>query len=179
MPEFVGIVEESLKCSIFGIFGKNFSTFQQQQIKGPKYDKVFNVFGNSDILAEENQLLAALLYFNLPYESIIKDVKMPNKIASYPISRQGDTDGNNINDLIEKFEHVKSKSTPSVILIKIEKRENHDGDERSYIIGGYASHGWLVSGGSKQNSASGDRSCFLFNLTQNLRFNAREGFNNY
>ena len=27
MPEFGGIVEESLKCSIFGIFGKNFKTF--------------------------------------------------------------------------------------------------------------------------------------------------------
>jgi hypothetical protein len=51
---------------------------------------------------------------------------------------------------------------------------------QSYIVGGYASQGWNVSGGT--NSATkckGDSSCFLFNLTQNLRFNAREGMPYY
>jgi hypothetical protein len=38
-----------------------------------------------------------------------------------------------------------------------------------YIIGGYASHGWSSSYDFKE---IGNESCFLFNLTLNLRFNA-------
>ena len=41
-------------------------------------------------------------------------------------------------------------------------------DKDSYIIGGYASHQWKAN-----NAELGDENCFLFNLTQNLRFNAR------
>lgn len=103
----------------------------------------------------------------------------PKKIAEYDIKRQDDNDGkSNIVDLIEKFD--RSMPSPSVILIKVDKgRDEVDGDERSFIIGGYASHGLCVSGGKKQDSGSGDKSCFLFNLTSNLRFNARDGFQSY
>lgn len=60
--------------------------------------------------------------------------------------------------------------------------------EKPYIVGGFASHGWLVSGGMGNNIGSGgnggsgkggDQSCFLFNLTLNLRFNARPGLDYY
>lgn len=40
--------------------------------------------------------------------------------------------------------------------------------QQSYVIGGYASHQWKAN-----NDNTGDKSCFLFNLTSNLRFNAR------
>ena len=44
------------------------------------------------------------------------------------------------------------------------------GDE---IIGGYASDGWAAS--QELLGSGGDESCFLFNLTKNLRFNAIKG----
>lgn len=54
---------------------------------------------------------------------------------------------------------------------------------KSYIIGGYASHGWRVSVGMGSGGGSGNgiggNSCFLFNLTLNLRFNARDGLDYY
>ena len=46
---------------------------------------------------------------------------------------------------------------------------------RTFIIGGYASHKWK----GQATGGNGDKSCFLFNLTQNLRFNAREGMGWY
>lgn len=89
-----------------------------------------------------------------------------------------------IGDLIEVFENYGDTVTPSVILMKCD----HDFDKdtnavKSYIIGGYASHGWRVSvgmgnGGSTGNGIGGN-SCFLFNLTLNLRFNARDGLDYY
>jgi hypothetical protein len=55
------------------------------------------------------------------------------------------------------------------------------GEEKSYVIGGYASDGWLVSGQQMKQGkeGSGNSTCFLFNLTANLRFNAREGMPYY
>ena len=46
--------------------------------------------------------------------------------------------------------------------------------DTGYIVGGYASHGW-----SAKFPNSGDDTSFLFNLTQNLRFNAVKGQKNY
>ena len=58
-----------------------------------------------------------------------------------------------------------SKSQRSnIILMEVEV----PGQQRN-IIGGYASHQWKAN-----NSCVGDETCFLFNLTQNLRFNARK-----
>lgn len=49
-----------------------------------------------------------------------------------------------------------------------EEEKGKSDQPNSYIIGGYASHQWKAN-----NSERGDDTCFLFNLTQNLRFNAR------
>lgn len=81
------------------------------------------------------------------------------------------------------FEQHGNTVMPSVILMKVDHASGNEDEQQatSYIIGGYASHGWFISGGGgMQNSSSGqagngygDDSCFLFNLTLNLRFNAR------
>jgi hypothetical protein len=42
-------------------------------------------------------------------------------------------------------------------------------EEDFQIIGGYASDGWAAS--QELLGSGGDATCFLFNLTQNLRFN--------
>ena len=33
LPEFGGIVEDSLKCSIFGVFGKTFKKFKSELVR--------------------------------------------------------------------------------------------------------------------------------------------------
>jgi hypothetical protein len=49
-----------------------------------------------------------------------------------------------------------------------------DNKDTGFIVGGYASHGW-----SAKFPLSGDESSFLFNLTQNLRFNSIRGQKHY
>jgi hypothetical protein len=81
MPEFGGIVEESLKCSIFGIFGKNFKKFQDyHNTDKVKQDAYLNFFSNSEILSDEMSLFKALLYFNLDFDTIIKNLLEPKNI---------------------------------------------------------------------------------------------------
>ncbi len=61
---------------------------------------------------------------------------------------------------------------PNVILMRVEF------GGQKLIIGGYTSHGWLredmitenVGGMNLTMRFGGDDTCFLFNLTQNLRF---------
>ena len=59
----------------------------------------------------------------------------------------------------------KNQSQNIILMEVVPERSN---SKESYIIGGYASHQWKAN-----NSERGDDTCFLFNLTQNLRFNAR------
>jgi TLD len=84
--------------------------------------------------------------------------------------------------MLEAFEdkqnHVRQAN---VIIMKVESDDKDrlgGGDDgrgdNGYIVGGYASHGW-----SAKFPTSGDESSFLFNLTQNLRFNAVKGQRHY
>ena len=59
--------------------------------------------------------------------------------------------------------------SPNIILMKVEVPPGKQSEERpqNVVIGGYASHSW------RTNGKKGDQSCFLFNLTQNLRFQTR------
>ena len=68
----------------------------------------------------------------------------------------------------------------SIILLKIPNSQQDGGNANNLgrqdeyqIIGGYASNGWAASQELLENG--GDESCFLFNLTQNLRFKAVKG----
>jgi len=72
MPNFTGIVEESLKCQVFGVFGQNYKRYTTQHSQSDdKYkDKFMNYFNDSEIFGEMPLVYRALLYFNLPYEII-------------------------------------------------------------------------------------------------------------
>jgi len=81
--------------------------------------------------------------------------------------------------MIEAFEDKQSiVRQANIILMKVESEEkdgnlNNDDNESKntgYIVGGYASHGWSASFDKR-----GDDTCFLFNITENLRFNAIKG----
>ena len=92
-------------------------------------------------------------------------------------------DGNTIQAMLEAFEDKQNvMRQANIILMKVESEDkdqaanmmNDDGKDTGFIVGGYASHGWSAS-----FNLRGDESCFLFNLTQNLRFNAVKGQKHY
>lgn len=79
--------------------------------------------------------------------------------------------------IIEFFERKQAHMMPNIILMQIENRG------QKQIIGGFSSHGWLRDSSITQNingmdltmRFGGDETCFLFNLTQNLRFDTLRG----
>mmetsp|Transcript_22832 Transcript_22832/g.22082 ORF Transcript_22832/g.22082 Transcript_22832/m.22082 type:complete len:89 (+) Transcript_22832:1336-1602(+) len=86
---------------------------------------------------------------------------------------------NNIQALLEAFEDKQNSARQAnIIIMKVESEEKeqnnmndiNDDRDNGFIVGGYASHAWSASYNQR-----GDDTCFLFNLTQNLRFNAVKG----
>jgi hypothetical protein len=68
-------VEDSLKCQIFGQFGENYSRFTKTYPQhNENYYKFLNYFSESEIL-EKEPVNKYMLYFNLPFESIIMGLK--------------------------------------------------------------------------------------------------------
>jgi hypothetical protein len=110
MPKFSGIVEDSLKCQIFGQFGRNYRMFMNQHPKDEKRDIFLNYFAQSEILTDEYPLFKALLYFNLPYESIIKDLLQPRIIFNYNRETSADDD-QSLGKIIEKFEEIRNNQS--------------------------------------------------------------------
>jgi hypothetical protein len=96
MLEYNGIVEESLKCSIFvGVFGKQFKMYQEQMRDDRNNTSYLNHFSASEILTDENQLFRALLYFNLPFDSIIKQNLVPTRtFYFFPLNKQDEQSKN-------------------------------------------------------------------------------------
>lgn len=85
-----------------------------------------------------------------------------------------------LNEILNFFDDLEKKDDmriANLILFEVPQNEqdfnknhtkaNHTQDK--YIIGGFASHAW---GSSYELKEIGNESCFLFNLTLNLRFNA-------
>lgn len=111
----------------------------------------------------------------LIFERLVRPVK------GYSFSRLEDRHvTHELKDLIEEQEgdneemkhnaNGKDKhNSANIILMKVQPERSNDPNQ-TYIIGGYASDQWKAN-----NSAGGNETCFLFNLTQNLRFNIRKG----
>lgn len=130
-------------------------------------------FHGSKILAEENEAIyRALLYFNLPQDLIFKKRVRPSLGFQYPEGGEElkilveDTEDSHEN-IFGKGGKAEKGQGHNVILMEVIP-DSKGADKTPQIIGGYASHEW--KGG---NQVLGDESCFLFNLKQNLRFNAR------
>jgi hypothetical protein len=66
-----------------------------------------NYFAESEILTDEYPLYKALLYFNLPFDSIIKDLVKPKLIFKHDIMNNGDGDSK-LDKLIEEFEGLRN-----------------------------------------------------------------------
>ena len=75
--------------------------------------------------------------------------------------------GGRIAEILASFEENRDNKIREahVMLLQIPHHDEH-GSNEVQVVGFYASHGWSRSDGI------GNDSCFLFNLTQNLRLNA-------
>ena len=68
----------------------------------------------------------------------------------------------NTREVVDFFEKRGDQEVmPNLILFEVEE------NEQTYVIGGYSSHSWSPA-------TTGDATSFIFNLTDNLRFNAIE-----
>lgn len=83
--------------------------------------------------------------------------------------------------MLEAFEDKQHQlRQANLIILKVENddKDRPDGagssSDTGYIVGGYASDGWSAS-----FNLRGDDTCFLFNLTHNMRFNAVKGQPHY
>jgi hypothetical protein len=143
-PAFSTIVDDSLKCQIFGVFERNYSRWNEHM--GKEASKEFvEYFYNSNIFREDSQaaIFRALLYFNLPYDTVIKKRSKPFKAFDEDTSNLK----RDLKDLIEileggaeEYKAGKSKGdthrSPNIILMQVEEPK----ERKTYIIGGYASH---------------------------------------
>jgi hypothetical protein len=120
-------------------------------------------------LFSSNLYVEIILYFNLPYNPIIKERIQPVRI--YPKLNSGGVGGSErgIQDMLEAFEAKQNQvRQANVIIMKVEADDKDragggQGDDmrdNHYIVGGYASHGW-----SAKFPLIGDETSFLFNLT--------------
>lgn len=92
------ILEDSLKNSIFGVFGTNYAQFINQHNKEETKAAISHCFAESNIL--EEPIHRALLYFNLPYDLIVKNVKKPRCLFDFEKNKTQ----KKIEDVLEAFE---------------------------------------------------------------------------
>jgi len=133
------------------------------------------VFEKSKILSDINK---SLLYFNMPYDTILKDRTLP--VLLFPPANS-DQRLPMLGQVLDFFEKKQAHLMANVIIMQVEIRGE------KVVIGGFSSHGWLKDGNVTQTingklflasnvgmdltmKFGGDESCFLFNLSQNLRF---------
>lgn len=111
-----------------------------------------NYFIRSKIL---NDVQRCLLYFNLPFNDIIKEEVTPVLLFDQGLKNVGAKGTNFLNDMLNKFEKEKDDRIrlANIILLKVPYK-NQDtsgsgekqGKQEDYqIIGGYASDGWAAS----------------------------------
>lgn len=179
------LASDSIRCQVFGVFAVQYKRWQQLYMHSPTQPTDFTkCFADSEILQGKNMIVfRALLFFNLPDELIFRERVRPVKGYSYP--PEVNQKKAELRDLLEdaeldESEEAKSGTTnwrqnqggkrQSIILMEVEVDTR---DKPTNVIGGFASHQWRPQA-LNTTTFGGDDTCFLFNLTQNLRFNARK-----
>lgn len=152
-PRYHSITDDVFKQTMLDQFVSNYQKLQSRN-DGFTEKITRSFFVGSTILEKETDKQRAILYLNLPYNQVIAKKLKPVKIS------QGQT----FNETIEQFENPRYEKAPNLILFKSNKQ----------IFGGFANDSWSLHTCKKGNS-----SCFLFNLTENMRFNARENMSHY
>ena len=166
------MASESLQSQIFGVFSSAYRLWNDRAM-GSNF---VHFFQESQILSENSggpnkgktAIYRALLYFNLPHKYIF-NLQIKPKLGRFRFPPDDPSEEVKLQQLTIEQEKDESKNGSNIILMEVEPDEPDVQDPKSYIIGGYASHMWKAD-----NDDKGDETCFLFNLTQNLRFNARQ-----
>ena len=171
------IVSDSIQRSVFGVFSQNYKLYKELPGKKDSMEIWKNFFIQSKILSD---IQRSLLYFNLPFNDIIKEQVKPELLFEQDLKNGAAKGSNFLNEMLNKFEKVKDDKYRLANIILLQIPQSHDvsgnqaqGNKGDEIIGGYASDGWAAS--QELLGSGGDESCFLFNLTKNLRFNAIKG----
>jgi hypothetical protein len=139
ISEYGGQVDEALRCSVFGEFSKNFKLYQTHMKQFSDNKQQFSEFFRESAILGEELLMRALLYFNLPFETIVKNQLQPERVFHYSSAQKERV---KVSHMFARPEFLKSQ-TPSVVLMKIESGTDEETSAaKSYIIGGFASHSW-------------------------------------
>ena len=140
--------------SVLGTFSR---TFDMDTFRGEER-RLKQTFRDSEILSG---IQPWLLYFNLP-EALIDHRLVPQRLLFPGKKRETGHSFATIRQVVDFFEkRAGQEATPNVILFQVEE------GGQDFIIGGYSSHAW-------SEELTGDASSFIFNMTDNLRFNAIE-----
>jgi len=101
---------------VFGVFKRHYLNYKE--LKKDSVEIWKNFFISSNIL---NDTQRCLLYFNLPFDDIIKDEVQPRLLFSQDL-RNAPTKGNNyLNEMLNKFEQEKDGKNrlANIILLKV------------------------------------------------------------
>ena len=129
------LVKDSIERSLFGKFSENYKTYQQRNRNATNDMKIWReYFADSDIL--QDATLRILLYFNLPPEIVMSEVK-PEKIFSQDLTQPTQNKEDDfIREMLNNFENRKSESTSkrlaNVILLRVPNNQDHQGAKNAH-----------------------------------------------
>jgi len=197
------MVENPKLKTIFSGFIINYERYKEQTDQSNKSNIWKNYFAESSIL---NEVQRSLLYFNLPFDQIVKPQLAPRLLFKLDDKEIQLNYSGFLNLLVNALDDARfqnnsgSSSLASLILFKIPVQvpgfDHVQGPDGSFlqpkediqVIGAYCSDLWSaqITGarpvstdrtgqGHDYARTCGDETCFLFNLTQNMRFNAVKG----
>jgi len=112
------IVSDSIERSVFGVFSKNYKLYKELPGKKDSMEIWKNFFINSKIL---NDVQRCLLYFNLPFNDIIKEEIKPILLFEQDLKNVAAKGNNFLNEMLNKFEKVKDDKIrlANIILLQV------------------------------------------------------------
>jgi hypothetical protein len=112
------IVAESIQRSIYGVFSQNYKRFVAEPGRGDSVEIWKHFFLSSEILSDVER---SLLYFNLPYDDIIKERLEPHRLYWKELKNAPPKGNDYITDMLNCFEKEKDehKRLANIILLKV------------------------------------------------------------
>ena len=90
-----------------------------------------------------------ILYFNLPYDDIVKNEERPKLLYAREIEQNKKHDRNDsyLIEMLNMFEHEKAENIrlANVVLLKVPVASSYSDEDGTQVVGGYASDGWTAS----------------------------------
>ena len=112
------IVQDSIQRSIFGVFSQNYKLYRDLPGKKETVKIWQDYFIASSILDDVQR---SLLYFNLPFDSIIREEIKPELLFQQDLRNISAKGNNFLNDMLNTFEQAKDgqKRLANIILLQV------------------------------------------------------------